>query len=209
MSITFYYSPQSNATRIHWSLEELGVPYEKVKIDLRAGDQKKPEFLALNPNGKVPTIVLEGTPMFESLAIQIALGERYGVTKGLWPALGSAEHLQALTWLVWGQVSLGTALIRYLQNTSDWIPKELHHAGQADLAIKEVHSYLGMLNARLTDREYLTGSSFTLVDLDLTAVLGWGLAVSKVDTAAYPKVVEWIGRATQRPAHRALMAAGG
>ena len=78
----------------------------------------------------MPTIVIDGTPMFESVAIQIALGERYGVDKGLWPALGSPEHLQALTWLVWGQVSLGASLMRYLQNTSDWVPKELHHAPQ-------------------------------------------------------------------------------
>lgn len=206
MAITFYYSPQSNATRVHWSLEELGIPYEKVKLDLRAGDQKKPEFLALNPNGKVPTIVLDGTPVFESVAIQIALGERFGIEKGLWPALGSPEHLQALTWLVWGQVTLGTALFRYLQNTSDWVPKELHHAGQAEVAMKEIHGCLEMLNARLSDRDYLTGSSFTLADADLAAVLGWGLYVTKVDMTAYPKIKAWLDRANQRPAMRAVMA---
>jgi GST-like protein len=209
MTITFYYTPQSNATRIHWSLEELGIPYEKVKVDLRAGDQRKPEFLALNPNGKVPTVVLDGTPMFESVAIQIALGERYGVEKGLWPALGSPEHLQALTWLVWGQVTLGTALMRYLQNTSDWVPKEMHHPGQAEAAMKEVHTCLGMLNTRLGERDNLTGSSFTLADLDLAAVLGWGLHVSKVDLAPYPKLAAWLGRANERPAMRALMASEG
>jgi GST-like protein len=206
MSITFYFTPQSNATRVHWSLEELGIPYEQVKLDLRAGDQKKPDFLALNPNGKVPTLVIDGTPVFESVAIQIALGERYGVEKGLWPALGSPEHLQALTWLVWGQVTLGTALMRYLQNTSSWVPKELHHAGQAEAAMKEVHTCLEMLNARLSDRENLTGSSFTLADVDLAAVLGWGLHVAKVDMAAYPKVADWLDRANQRPAMRAVMA---
>ena len=67
-------------------------PYEEVRDDLHAGDQKKPEFLALNPNGKVPLLVIDGTPVFESVAIQIALGERHGVAKGLWPALDSAEH---------------------------------------------------------------------------------------------------------------------
>jgi GST-like protein len=147
--------------------------------------------------------------MFESVAIQIALGERYGVEKGLWPALGSPEHLQALTWLVWGQVTLGTALMRYLQNTSDWVPKELHHAGQAELAMKEVHNGLGMLNARLGERDNLTGSSFTLADLDLAAVLGWGLHVTKVDLAAYPKLAAWLGQANGRPAMRAVMAIEG
>src|SRR5690606_36214588 len=57
MALTFYYSPQSNATRVYITLAELGIPHETVFVDLRAGEQKKPEFLALNPNGKVPTIV--------------------------------------------------------------------------------------------------------------------------------------------------------
>jgi GST-like protein len=207
MTITFYYTPQSNASRIHASLEELGLKYEKVKIDLRAGEQRKPEFLALNPNGKVPTLVIDGTPMFESVAIQIALGERYGVEKGLWPALGSPEHLQALTWIVWGQVTLGAELMRYLQNTSDWIAKEMHHPPQAEAAMKEIHTCLGILNARLSERENLTGSSFTLADLDLAAVLGWGLHVAKVDMAGYPKVSAWLERAAQRPGMRTSMAA--
>src|SRR5689334_19509291 len=116
MSLTFYYSPMSSASRVQWTLAELGVPHEAVRLDLRAGDQRKPEFLAVNPNGKVPTIVLDGTPMFEAIAIQIALGERYGVEKGLWPAPGTSEHYQALTWLAWGQVSLTTAFLRYMAN---------------------------------------------------------------------------------------------
>lgn len=205
MSITFYYTPMSNATRVQWSLEELGVPYEKVKLDLRAGEQKKPEFLAINPNGKVPTLVIDGAPIFESVAIQIALGERYGVEKGLWPALGSPEHLQALTWLIWGQVSLGGALMRYMQNTSDFIPAELHHAKTAEVALKETHDMLGILNARLSGREYLTGSQFTLADVDLASVLGWGLRVANIDLAAYPNLAAWLGRSNSRPAMGKIM----
>lgn len=206
MSITFYYSPQSNATRISATLEELGIPYEKVKLDLKAGDQKKPDFLALNPNGKVPTIVIDGTPMFESLAIQIALGERYGVEKGLWPALGSPEHLKALTWITWGQVTLGGTLMRYLYNTSEWVPKELHHAPQAEALLKEVHEQLGILNGHLSKHANLTGDRFTIADLDLASVLGWGLHVAKVDITAYPKVGAWLGAVTKRPSITKVMA---
>ena len=206
MSIVFYYSPMSNATRIHASLEELGVPYEKVKIDLRAGDQKKPAFLALNPNGKVPTIVIDGTPMFESLAIQIALGERYGVEKGLWPALGSPEHLKALTWIVWGQVTLGAAVMRYMANTADYVPTELHHAGQAEVALKDIHAQLGILDAQLGAHGHLAGDRFTLADLDVASVLGWAVHMAKLESAAYPKVGAWLGTVNQRPVMRALSA---
>jgi GST-like protein len=207
MSITFYYSARSNADRILASLEELGVPYEKVSVDLRAGEQKKPEFLALNPNGMVPTIVLDGTPMFESVAIQIALGERYGVAKGLWPALGSAEHLEALTWLVWGQVTLGASVMRYLHNTSEFFPKELQHEGQAAAALKSTHAQLGILEARLATRAFLTGDHFTLADLDVGAVLNWAIHAGKISIEAYPRLAAWIATVTQRPAVRAGMSA--
>jgi GST-like protein len=206
MSITFYYSPQSNATRIRWTLAELDIPHETVRVDLRAGDQKKPEFLALNPNGKVPTIVIDGTPMFESVAIQIALGERYGVEKGLWPALSSPEHLTALAWLVWGQVTFASTLFRYMMNSSEWFPKEQHNAAQAEKALSEMRDQLRILDGRLTGRPYLTGEHFTLADLDLASVLGWGLSWAKIDISDVPNVKAWLGRATDRPAARTAMA---
>ncbi len=199
MSITFYYSAQSNASRIHFSLKELGVPYETVTVDLHAGDQRKPEFLALNPNGKVPTIVIDGTPMFESVAIQIALGERYGVEKGLWPQLGSPAHLEALTWLVWNQVTLSGALFNYMQNVAAWIPKERHSAPQAEHYLKETHNLLRILDARLDGREYIAGDRCSLVDIDVAAVLGWGLNFAKIDAAEFKHLSAWLGRISKRP----------
>ena len=207
MSITFYYNPQSSAARVQLTLEELGIPYEKVLVDLHAQDQKKPEFLALNPNGKVPTIVIDGQPMFESIAIQIALGERYGVARGLWPALGSAEHLQALTWLCWGQVSLGTPLFKYMYNVSDWAPAEQRSAKQAEAALVEVHQGLKILDTRLGERGNILHDRWSLVDADLTSVLGWSVQMGNLDISAYPHLRAWMGRSVERPAFRATMGA--
>lgn len=201
-SLTFYFSPQSSAVRVQITLAELGIPHDKVLLDLRAGDQKKPEFLAINPNGMVPTIVDDGAPMFESVAIQIHLGERYGVERGLWPAAGTPERMLALTWLVWGQVTLGSALNRYMQNTSQWVPAELHHAGQAEVARKDARKYLGILDAHLAGRDYLTGSAFTLADADLASVLDWSLMFTQLDTSAFPNLQAWLGRCTSRPSFK-------
>src|ERR1700690_1566885 len=104
MSLVFYYSPMSSAVTVHWALEELGVPYEKVKIDLQARDQDKPAFLALNPNAKVPLLVHDGTPIFESVAIILHLGETFGEGKKLFPAPG-LRRAEAFKWLVWTNVS--------------------------------------------------------------------------------------------------------
>jgi glutathione S-transferase len=82
MSLGFYYTPMSSASPIHWALEELGVAYEKVQLDLKAGDSRKPEFLKINPNGKVPVIVHDGLVIFESAAIQIYLGESLASKRG-------------------------------------------------------------------------------------------------------------------------------
>lgn len=207
MSVTFFYSPQSSATRVHWALEELGIPYEKVKLDLRAGDQRKPEFLAINPNGKVPALVIDGTPMFESSAIQIYLGERFGVDKGLWPAAGTAERAQALTWLLWGQVALGGVFMRYFHNAGQWVPKEMQHAPQAEAALKEIHTHLGILEARLNGREWVVGERFNLADLDLSSMLGWGLPTAQIDTANYPNLGAWLARATGRNGFKTAMSA--
>jgi len=194
MSLTFYNTPQSSADRVHASLKALGIPYDEVRVDLRAGDAKKPEFLALNPNAKVPLVVIDGTPVFESVAIQIALGERYGVEKGLWPALGSAEHLTALTWLVWSQVNLTAEVFRYMQNTSDYFPKEQHNPEHAAAALAEMKDLLGMLDHQLEGRGFVTGERMTLADIDMGSVLGWGLMMAKVDLGAYPNVARWLPR---------------
>lgn len=205
MSITFYSNPQSSAVRVHLTLEELGLKYDNVLVDLQAGEQKKPEFLALNPNGQVPTIVLDGKPMFESIAIQIALGERYGVERGLWPALSSPEHLQALTWLCWGQVSLGNPMFRYMNNTSDFVPAELRHAKQAEAALVEVHKVLRVLNGHIGPRGTLVHDAWTLADSDVASVLDWSLFMTKIDIAEYTHIGAWLDRARARPAWRATM----
>jgi glutathione S-transferase len=206
MSIKLYYNPMSSAARIRLSLEELGVPFETVLVDLQANEQKQPEFLALNPNGKVPTIVLDGQPMFESIAIQIALGERYGVERGLWPALGSPEQLQALTWLCWGQVELASALFRYLVNSDPNRPAEERHAAVAEAARVDARRLLRILDARIGQRGNIVGERWTLVDADLSSVLGWALWMGKIDISDERHLGAWLERAQARPAHRALMA---
>ena len=110
MSIVFYQAPVSSASPVVWALAEVGVPFESVKVDLAAGEQRKPGFLKLNPNGKVPTLVVDGTPMFEALAIMTWLGDRFGVEKKLWPATDDPARLQAVSWSTWAYVTFGPAI---------------------------------------------------------------------------------------------------
>jgi len=87
MSLTFYYAPMSTSNITEAILAELGTPCERVQLDISAGDTRKPDFLKINPNGRVPAIVHEGTPIWESSAITMYLGEVFGVDAQLYPAL--------------------------------------------------------------------------------------------------------------------------
>ena len=203
MTMTFYYAPMSSATRVHWALEELGVPFEKVKVDLGKGEQKKPEFLALNPNGKVPTLVVDGTPMFEALAILQFLGDRYGVEQGLWPSAKDPARLVAQSWSTWAYVTYGTGLALLGWATSDRFGKELNNPAQAALARKELEKALGLLEERLTKQKYMLGDKYSLVDLVVASVVGYGEVVGmKVD--AHPRVNAWLREFQSRPACKAV-----
>ncbi|AKT42182.1 glutathione S-transferase family protein [Chondromyces crocatus] len=209
MSIVFYFSPWSNAVRIQASLAELGTPHEVVTLDLKAGDQRKPEFLALNPNGRVPTLVIDGAPIFESVAIQIALGDRYGVEKGLWPAPGTADHLQALSWLVWNQVTLHGCTFRYMQSTGKFVPEGYQHQpALAEHFLKDALEQLRILDAHLAGREYIVGDRCTLVDIDVVAGLNFAIQVAQLDITPFPHLAAWQGRMMQRPALRSALGGG-
>ncbi len=203
MSLTFYYSPFSSASTVHAVLEELGIPYEKVRIDLQKGETKKPEFLALNPNGVVPLLVQDGAPIFESVAIILHLGESYGEKKGLFPAAG-LERAKAFQWLVWCNVTLGEALSRHQRNTSERIPKEQHNAKAAEIAKADVEARLSILDQALTGKNFIVGSSFSLVDSHL---VGWAHYVEMCGfaLAKYPTLQAYVKAGIARPAYVKVM----
>jgi glutathione S-transferase len=198
MSLVFYYAPMTSATRIHWAIEELEVPYEKKKMDLAAGDQKKPEYLAMNPNGKVPLLVDEGVPIFESMAILIYLGERYGVEKGLFPKPGM-ERAEALKWIIWGGATMLDAGGRMMRNTSERFPADERNAKAGESAKRELAEHLGILDKAVEGKEYLVGDHFTFADLALAAYMPF-LARLGVDLGPYKHLQAWVGRCTARPA---------
>ena len=103
---TLYYSPGACSMAVHILLEELGASYEAVKVDLRAGEGQKPEFLKLNPRGQVPVLVEDGAPLKEGAAIIIHLLEQHN--SPLLPKDGP-ERAAALEWICWCNATLHPA----------------------------------------------------------------------------------------------------
>ena len=113
--ITIYgYSPSGNCHKLRMLLGHLGRDYRWVETDSPHGATRTAAYLAKNPNGKVPMIVHDGTPIWESAAITMYLGETYGVEKGLYPRPGPKRG-EAMKWIVWGNVTLADAVGRWLR----------------------------------------------------------------------------------------------
>jgi len=203
MSLTFYFAPMSTASTVHWSLEELGIPYEAVKVDLTDAADKQKKLGPVNPNLKVPTLVHDGTVVFESAAIQIYLGETFGVEKGLYPAPGK-QRGEALKWLVWGNVNLAEAVSRWQRNTSDGFPAELQNAGAGAAARKDIDDLIGIFEKELGDKSYVLGESASLVDFHLASFFQW-IGFLGVALTTFPKTKAWSERCSARPANVKLM----
>ncbi|MDB4954130.1 MAG: glutathione S-transferase [Myxococcales bacterium] len=204
MSLTFYYAPMSTASVTQLVLEELGVPVEKVKLDLSKGDAKKPEFMKLNPNAKVPCLVHDGTPLWESAALTMYLGEQFGVDKKLYPAAGPKRG-EAMKWITWTNVSLGEAVYRIGRNTQ-WAPEDQRNAKAAEQAVKDVQDLLQILDSSLQGKQYLVGD-YTVADTHVHAFTDW-LRHMKTDFAPFKNINAWSERCGARPAYKKIMAEG-
>jgi len=195
MSLVLYWHPMSSATPIACALAELGVPHERVKVDITTGEQRRPEFLALNPNGKVPTMTVDGAPMFEALAMELWLGERHGVERGLWPAPGTPAQLQAFSWCTWAYVTYGAQLIRLQAARDMGTPNDAH--GKA--GHQAMDQLLALLDERLARQPWMLGEAYSLVDLSVGSVIGYSAYIgAPIDQ--HPNVQAWLARVQARPA---------
>jgi glutathione S-transferase len=200
MAIKLYGWARSSASRVHWALEELGVPFELVTLDRARGEHQTPAFLAINPNGKVPALVDDGQPYFESLAILLHLAESYGTERGLWPEAGP-PHAEALCWAVWGGTELHAYMMQYLYHGLDtpvsYRPDQRSQA-TAEYNHKQYLRLLDVLDARLASRDYTLGA-FSLADIPAAAALITGTFLG-ASLEGRTHVEAWLDRCRARPA---------
>jgi glutathione S-transferase len=206
MSLVLYAAPFSSAIPVVHALKELQVDCEIRFLDLAKGEQKAPEFLALNPNGKVPTLVVNGEPIFEALAILSWLGERYGVERGLWPALSDPKRLSALTWSTWAYVTYGSELMCLSRASNQGLPKERHNAAQTEACRQELERLLGILEQQLSKQPFMLGASFSLVDVVLASSVNYGGLFGIVPNGK-PHVAAWLKAFRERPLFAEVWAA--
>ncbi len=212
MSLTFYFAPYSTASVTEAVLAELGTSCERIELAMGAGGTRTPEFLAINPNGRVPTIVHDGMAIWESSAITLYLGEMFGVEKGLYPAPGPKRG-EAMKWIVWANMVLAEAGGRLSaqmdgdgatqEESPDYLPPEMRNEAAAARARADITARLTILEAARSGKEFLLGA-YSLVDTHLQAFTGWlGMMGTGFDT--HPNITAWLRRCAQRPALAQLM----
>ena len=175
--LKLYGGARSRASIIQWYLEELGVPYEFVLLDMQAGEHRKPEFLAINPIGKVPAIVDGDFQLWESGAILFYLAQKYG-------NLPSSPEEQAIInqWILFGNATLGPGI--FVEANRE----------------REMTKLMTPLNQIFEKQPFLLGDELTVADVAVGSILGYIPMMLKLDLSEYPAVVDYIKRISERPA---------
>lgn len=193
--ITLYGVPVSRAQRSLWALEEIGLEYEHVPTHF-LGQTKTPEYLAINPNGRIPALVDGDVTLFESMAINLYLARKYD--GGLQPK-SLEDEARAWQWSFWAMTELEPSLLQILLNRV-MLPEDERDPGKAEAAVETLEKPLAVLDSALADRPHLLGETFSIADLNVASVLGLG-SFAGFDVSAFENVQRWFGDCTARPAH--------
>jgi len=172
MDLKLYYAPGACSLAPHIVLEELGFPYATERLNLAEGDQRKSEYLKLNPHGRVPTLVVDGKPLTENVAILTWLGGGFP-DKGLWPKETWSQAM-LLSALAWNADTLHPAFA-HLFRPERFAEDSKSHEAVKETAKKRVWEYLQQVDGWLGKTpKWMMGSQFTVGDPYLFVFYRWG-----------------------------------
>jgi glutathione S-transferase len=189
-----YGFPPTRSLRVLWMLRELGVEFDFVKVDLAAGENRRPEFRALNPAGKVPVLVDGDFVLTESVAIVLYLAEKYA-KKGLLPAEPTARA-QVNKWLLFTATELEQPLWRIARHTAIY-PKDKRLPDEVALARQDFQDMAAVMEEHMRGRQFLVGDSVTVADFVAAYTLDWANEVQLLD--ASPEMRGYLDRMYTRP----------
>ncbi|MBS9476584.1 glutathione S-transferase N-terminal domain-containing protein [Ancylobacter radicis] len=195
--IQLHYWPTPNGWKISIMLEECGLPYEVLPVNIGKGEQFRPDFLAISPNNKIPAILDPEGPggqpisVFESGAILQYLGRKTGL---FYPA-DERARVEVEEWLFWQMAGLGP-MAGQAHHFRIYAPEKIGYA--IDRYTNEVHRLYGVMNKRLADRPFLAGE-YSIADI---ACVGWAKLWERQgqDIAEFPHFAAWLERVLARPA---------
>ena len=202
--IKLFGQARSRASRSLWMLEEIGIPYEHVPVKPYT-ESRAADYLRINPNGRIPTLDDDGLILWESLAINLYLAEKYASTP-LWPA-DVKDRARVYQWSFWAANEIEPRIISIAKELSKQSPNPTAVAP----GLEQLTAALRVLDDRLGNNRCLLGDAFTVADLNLASTIREpgeeGVAgIAAIDVAPFPNMVRWLDRSGERPAYRRVTA---
>jgi glutathione S-transferase len=195
MSLRIYGIARTRAFRALWIAKELGLDYEHIPVEIGSAGARQAEYLAINPNGRLPAIDDGGFVLWESLAITLYLAKKHG---RLYPATLEGEA-KAWQWSLWAVQEVDRGVNIWSLHAVR-LPPEDRDAARRDEALQVLAGPFKVLDAALADRPWLLGDEFTVADLNVAAVISRAI---EMDLSATPRLADWLRRCLDRPAARA------
>ncbi len=180
--------------RVRWILQELGVDFEPVTINLMAGEHHHPEFLKINPAGKIPVLVDDGLVLTESVAIGLYLAEKYP-HEGLVPT-DIKQRSQVYRWLLFVTTELEQPLWRISRHTMLY-PEHLRLPAEVSLARQDFTEMVAVMEDQMQGRQFIVGDMVTIADFVCAYTLDWANEVGLLDGC--PQLLQYLERMYARP----------
>lgn len=190
--LTLYHAVPSRSSIARWMLEEVGQPYEVRLLDLQKGEQRRPDYLAVNPMGKVPAVDHDGVVVTEAAAICCYLADAFPQA-GLNVPVGDKSRGLYLKWLFFGPACVEPAV-------TDKAFKRAQEPPRSTLGYGDYDTVMDVLAAALRTGPYLLGGRFTAADVVIGSTLRWGMAFKLIPER--PEFTAYTGRLAERPAAR-------
>jgi glutathione S-transferase len=198
-SLRIYGIARTRAFRALWIAKELGLDYEHLPVEIGDAGARTPEFLAINPNGRLPVIVDDGFVLFESLAITLYLAKKHS-NGGLYPGTLEGEA-RTWQWSLWAVTEVDRGVNIWSLHAIR-LPAAERDAGKREEALKVLVAPFNVLDAAVSRQPYLLGDAFTVADLNVAAVVSRAV---DMDLTAVPNLKAWLVRCLDRPAARAAL----
>jgi len=192
--VKLYGSSMSRAGRSLWALEEAGVKFDQVLVT----EPRKPEYLKINPNGHVPALDDNGTIIWESMAINLYVAEKYGKAP-LWPSTVE-DHGACYQWSLWAMTEVETAMLDVVYHRLV-LPPDQRDEKVALAGIEKLKAPLKVLDDHLQKSDYLLGKEFTIADLNVASVLSIAQYI-QLDLSPTPRAQKWLQKCLERPANQ-------
>lgn len=187
--LTLYYAPKSRSIRALWMLEEIGCPYERSLVDIRTGKGRTPEYLKLNPHGKVPTLVHDGAVIPDSTAILLYLADAFPEAK-LGPPVGDKERGPYLSAMLYTAAVLEPTLVAKMSGWS-YDPSRVAW-GTFDDALRRLRD--------IAERPYVLGERFSAADILIGGTIQFAMGVGMLQKE--PAFESYVARLVERPAYK-------